>query len=237
MIDQTDNFDSLGEFKESLREVDILCDAAEAAQPSADKYSIFNKAALLLIAGKFESFAESIVEEFIFEINGLGLPSHLIPDTIRLQHTFCALQALDKVRPRQKHAEAKVLFCELGKLWASSENFTTLEVDARLSFGKHGEDELSKLFERIGIVDIFDVIKLTEKLETVSVEAFVDKPVDFKGIFNSVTAMRNNILHEDASPNLNTNQIREFRRHFENFAIKLDLYLTSAFPEKHILIE
>jgi len=140
MIAQTENFDSLGEFKVSLREVDVLCDAAEAARPATDKYAIFNKAALLLIAGKFESFAESIVEEFVFKINELGLPSHQIPDTIRLQHTFYALQALEKIRPRQKHVEAKVLFCELGRLWASSENFTTLEVDARLSFGKHGED-------------------------------------------------------------------------------------------------
>jgi hypothetical protein len=85
-------------------------------------------------------------------------------------------------------------------------------------------------------VDIFDVIKLTEKLETVSVEALIDKPIDFKGVFNSVTAMRNNILHADASPNLNTNQIREFRRHFENFAIKLDLHITSAFPKKYIVV-
>ena len=225
MIPQAGNFDAIGGFKESLQEVDILCDAAEAAQQSADKYSIFNKAALLLIAGKFESFAESIVEEFIFKLNELGLPSHLIPDTIRLQHTFYALRELETIQPRHKHGEAKTLFCELGKLWNSSEQFLTLKVDMRLSFGKHGESELIKLFERIGITDIFDVIQLTEKLETISTEAPVERQIDFRGTFNSVTSIRNNILHEDASPNLNTVQIREYRRYFENFAIKLDSHL------------
>jgi hypothetical protein len=66
-------FDALGDFCDSLREIDILCDAAQVAQADQRKYSAFNKAALLLIAGKFETFSESIVEEFVFKLNALSL--------------------------------------------------------------------------------------------------------------------------------------------------------------------
>jgi len=220
-------FDALGDFCDSLREIDILCDAAQVAQADQRKYSAFNKAALLLIAGKFETFSESIVEEFVFKLNALSLPSHSIPDAIRLHHTFYALRSLDKVRNRQAQKEAISLFCSLGKLWASEEACSILKVESKFSFGQHGEAELIKLFEKVGVGDVFEVITLSESLETVSTETPINSVVDFRGIFNSVTNMRNNILHQDASPNLNTDLIRKYRQYFEVFAGRLDEHLAT----------
>src|SRR5438309_11814805 len=104
-----ENFDAALDFTDSLREVDVLCDAAESAHEGSHEYSTFNKAALLLVAGKFEAFAESIVEEFVFLFNEMELTCNKIPDTLRLHHTFSALRVLEHVRHRQKHEEAVIL--------------------------------------------------------------------------------------------------------------------------------
>jgi len=115
----------------------------------------------------------------------------------------------------------------LGKLWASEEACSILKVESKFSFGQHGEAELIKLFEKVGVGDVFEVITLSESLETVSTETPINSVVDFRGIFNSVTNMRNNILHQDASPNLNTDLIRKYRQYFEVFAGRLDEHLAT----------
>jgi hypothetical protein len=221
-------FDALDDYQASLCEVDILCDAAEANQAAAAKYATFNKAALLLIAGKFESFVEAIISEFIYQLNQGKLPSQKIPPSIRLQHTFTLLKDFDKiVNAKHKYPEAEELFAQLGRLWASHESCTYLEITAKFSYGKHGEAELVKLFEKIGVDDIFESVKLTENVDSVSEDMPVVKTIDFRGKFNSVCAMRNNILHEDATPDLNSEGVREYTRLFKEFAIRLDSYLAS----------
>jgi hypothetical protein len=44
-------------------------------------------------------------------------------------------------------------------------------------------------------------------------------------IFNSACSIRNNILHQDATPSLDVLQVMKFKQHFETFAIKLDSHL------------
>jgi hypothetical protein len=219
------NFEAFDDFRESLLEVDILCEAAESALADSRKYSTFNKAALLLIAGKFEAFAESLIEEFVFRINEHQLPCHKIPDALRLHHTFRALGKLETVRQKHKHPEALQLFNELGKVWAPQASFIEIEIESSFSFGQHGEAQLVKLFEKIGVEDVLNVVSLVDQMETVSADTTVPTPVDFRGIFNSVTNMRNNILHEDASPSLNTVQVKRYRIYFEEFARKLGNHL------------
>ncbi|HVM51275.1 MAG TPA: HEPN domain-containing protein [Candidatus Acidoferrum sp.] len=221
----TGHFEALAGFTDSLAEVDILCEAADAASSDRQKSSTFNKAALLLIAGKFESFAESIVEEFVFKLNECRLPCDRIPTGLRLQHTFGALSQLERLRQPGNQEEAAQLFRRLGTLWATTERFDDLALHAKLAFGRHGEGELIKLFEKLGIPDIFDVVQLAERVETLSSDAPVEAMIDFRGIFNSVTAMRNNILHEDASPNLSSSQIKGQRRFFEQFAVGVSSHL------------
>lgn len=48
-----------------------------------------------------------------------------------------------------------------------------------------------------------------------------ERAIDFKGKINSLTNLRNNILHEDASPNLDVNMIEEYKKHIGQFAEEL----------------
>jgi RiboL-PSP-HEPN len=224
-----DTFESLDDFKRSLLEVDILCDAADSNQLDALKYTTFNKVALLLIAGKFEAFAESLIDEYIFLLNKRNVPCNRVSEVIRLSHTFRAFKDLSKLRHKHKRSEAILLFTSIAKLWGSQEPLH-LAVDSSFAYGKHGSAELSKLFERIGIDDLFDRIVIMESIESVSTDSPVVTPVDFKGTFNSVCGMRNNILHEDDSPNLTSRDVKRHRIHFELFAEKLGDFLMTTLP-------
>jgi hypothetical protein len=225
MPDPVLQFQALIDFRKSLLEVDVLCDAADTSQSDVLKYTTFNKAALLLIAGKFESFAESLLEEFVFLLNEKRMPCNCLPDVIRANHTFRALDNLGQLRHKHKQADAISLFVSMGRLWTSQEIFTEIKLDCSFAYGKHGAGELIKLFEKIGIDDVFLAIQISETVESVSSDMPVTKPVDFRGTFNSVCGMRNNILHEDESPNLTAFDTRKYRSHFESFAEKLTNYL------------
>lgn len=224
------NFEALDDFKTSLGEIDILCEAALNFREDKQKYATFNKAALLLIAGKFESFIESLLEEYIFKINQSAIPANKVPDPIRLHHSFYALRDFQNDQYRSRPKEAADVLTQLGKLWATAEPVSKLRFECKFSYGKHGEKELTKIFEKVGLSDLFEQIKLTETIETVSSDQPVLSAIDFRGIFNSVCSMRNNILHEDKSPSLNTEEIATFKKQFEQFAIGLDAYLTGVLP-------
>jgi hypothetical protein len=228
MSHPSDLFESLRDFNESLNEVDLLCDAADRAQNDPRCSSVFNKAALLLIAGKFEAFAESIAEEFVFLVNDRALVATKVPEILRLHHTFFALRGLETLKNPQKQAEAIDIFRQLGALWISVDKSLKLKLDCKLAFGRHGETQFVRMFQQLGISDIFDSIVVNEPLDIFAVEHEV-QTVDFRGTLNSVTAMRNNILHEDASPNLTTPEIRRFRTQFQSFADALALYLCELF--------
>lgn len=188
----------------------------------------------MLVLGKFESFIESVAEEYIYKLNCLDLRPEQIPDRIRYHHTIRALKELDLNQYRHRESDFKNAFKEIAKIWTGSESLKTIEIETKFSFGKHGEKELAKLFERIGIAEIFNVIPITEEIETVSADKPVVRQVDFRGIFNTVCHYRNNILHEDASPSLNTDEITQFQKYFEQFAVKLDSYLTGMLPKPEL---
>jgi hypothetical protein len=202
-------FETLTGFEATLREVDILLDTAEANEANETLYAALNKSAILLLTGKFEYFAEHLAEEYIFSVNNLKANADRIPDVLRLSHSLYALRVMEQFRDKRKKELAISVFVQLGKLWATSDRFEKLDVDCKFSYGKHGQVELRKLFGQIGIEDIFEIVKVREPDETLLAET-EEKEVDFAGEFNSVTYLRNNILHQDASPQLTVKEIRRF---------------------------
>lgn len=215
------------EFISTLEEVAVLLDAADSHEENEIEYAAFNKSALLLLTGKFENFAESIAEDYIACINNLQPCCTLIPHNLRLQHTFKMLADLETYKKKNKQAEAIDAFLELGSLWVSDRNFTNLNVDCKFSYGKHGESELKKLFSKIGIDNLFEEVQVFKCQETFFGNDNSRIRVDFKGTFNSITGMRNNILHQNASPSLTTPMVRNFKEEFQLFAQELETHLNN----------
>ena len=211
--------DSLSDFLRTLDEVDILLSSAEECIHEETKYAAYNKSALLLLSGKFENFVETITEQYVFLVNKLNLRSSLLPEEMRLHHTYAIIDKLSKKSKNSSQSdEVKRMLSEIGSIWVSDTNFNQLNIDCKFAYGKHGESELVKLFKPIGIKDVFlevEVFIPDSNSDDFSAEK---RKVDFKGIFNSVMNMRNNILHQDASPSLTDKSIREYKLSFQSFA-------------------
>lgn len=208
----------------SLEEVECLLRTAEAA---ADErlFSCLNKAALLLLSGKFEAFAEALAEEFVFSVNKLAPPPLMIPARLRVSHTLLSLRNLDQLRALERQAEVERLFTSLVDLWKDPGPAPELRVECRFSYGKHGEEEVRKLFQTISEMDVFEDIVIEREVESMLPDAAATARVDVRGALNSVTHMRNNILHQDATPSLTVDRVREFMDVLSRFADGLDARL------------
>ncbi len=214
---------TLEDFKATLEEVDILLDAANACTSDEEiKYATFNKSALLLLTGKFENFAETIAEQYVFIINSLELCPNQIPEVLRVKHTRKSIKGIESKQDNDMVA----IIQNLGTLWATDEKFGGLSIDCTFSYGKHGEKELKKLFANIGIENIFDEVKIYHPEKSLLSD---ENLVDFQGIFNSITHMRNNILHQNATPDLTMSTVRDYRTYFEAFADELAVILNKRY--------
>ena len=218
--------ESIKHFLSSLEEVEVLIASAEANITNEKKYAAYNKSAILLLTGKFENFAESLAEEYIFFINSFKLSAHEIPQSLRLQHTYRVLRKLDSQKQYNNVKGMMDSFSEISSLWNSEQKFNTLSIECKFSYGKHGEKELEKLFASIGIEKLFEEVKVYETQETL-LEDNENVEIDIKGIFNSVTNIRNNILHQDDTPNLTIDSIKRYRSILQDFAQTLASTLTN----------
>jgi hypothetical protein len=221
----------LQDFLNTLEEVTILVSAAESSVADEVKYAVYNKSALLLLSGKFENYIESVAEQYVFVVNQLNLPANRIPDILRLHHALGILSKVDLYRNNGRADEIKKIFSEVSSIWITELTFNSLKIDCKFTYGKHGENELKKLFVPLGIEDVFVRVKVFVPEENLSDGLLTTREVDFKGVFNSVMGMRNNILHQNASPNLTHTAIKEYQLAFEVFskalAQELDSYISA----------
>lgn len=208
-------------FEQTLKEVEILIEIAkECEQDNQTKYSAINKSAFLLLASKFEKFIEKTLEDYIDSVCNLNLSCTQIPEILLLQHTFQSLKKIESYKAPHNHDKAKEIFREVGQLWTTDNTISSLNIKCKFNYGKHGEKEFQKLFKIIGIDDIFSEITIIDSVESL-IDDTDERAIDFKGKINSLTNLRNNILHEDASPNLDVNMIEEYKKHIGQFAEEL----------------
>jgi hypothetical protein len=215
------SFSCHDEFISALHEVDILLKVAEGHQKKPLEYAIFNKACLLFLVAKLEVFLEEVVSEYTFRIEQLKLPSERFPDIIKLHCSKYLiddqfLTALDNLKTSSIER-----LKEISLLWNSGHQINSIKIDNSFDYGKHGQNAIRKLFSRIGIEDIFEICPIYEIEETISDEPETAQMIDIVADINSMTGIRNNILHTDANPNLTHSQIFEYKKHLVLFADKL----------------
>ncbi len=217
----------LTEFERSLDEVDQILLLAEKLDENPINTSVvaaLNKSALLLLAGKFESFAENLAEQYIFELNALALRPAFLPPIIRLKHTLAAMPPQSIFENPVREQDVIDYFNKISPLWNdATDTNLPIVIECRLSYGKHGSKELTKLFHRIGIDGIPEKVLLHRAVETESGET--TERVNFSATLTSVIEMRNNILHEDASPSLTSSSMKDYAAIFRDFSLAVTEYV------------
>lgn len=200
---------SIDDFKNRLSEIDILITYARANQRSLDKYKLFNKTAIVLLCSHFEVFVEAFIAEHVdtlktcYDSNNMPqyMKDNYINDTINFYR--------DTPQPSKKPRQLKALFQLHGTDALRMSSLNDLIIEIKYGFGKHGQEETSKLFIKFGFSNF------------VSSAVYLDS---FKKI-NSAISIRNNIIHEGAAPTLSYVDVVEYKSWFLKFANGLEQHV------------
>jgi len=223
-------FTSLKYFYNALSEVDILVSSAKENEKEKIKYLTYNKATILLLTSKFESFLENLIEEYIDYINSMNIKAKYLPEVLKINHTIHSINNSQNIIGHAHKIQEQVnLFESISNLWDGNNIFNKLCIKSKFNYGKHGEKDLIKLFKNIGIQNIFDEVKIFETEN--SMLGYTKKQLDFKGKFNSLIYIRNNIVHQDDTPNLTHIDVIEYKKFIIKFVNELIVVLENKLDE------
>jgi len=217
--------ESSDDFSATLAEVELLLRESDDSAPGAPRENerraaVLNKAALLLLTGKFEAFLEAAAEDFLFAVNQIGVRACHIPARLLAEHSVRAVAGIEQRLSNGDLAAVAGTFSALARRWAEAEPCTDLAISCKFNYGKHGEAEVIKLFKRFGFDDVFENVPVVDDTQEIY-EGQTPSVIDIKGIVNSLTGIRNNILHQDESPTLTADGLRKQSAILQRFASEL----------------
>ena len=201
--------ESVDDFRSRLTEIHTLIAYARANTRNLDKYKLFNKTAIVLLCSHFEVFVEAFIAEHVDVIRAC-YQSGTIPQYMKdnyIDDTIKALKGLSN--PSKKQKPLKALFKLHDSTSVNMTAINDLELDMKYSFGKHGQEDTERLFNKFGFGDF------------VNSSSFQDP---FKKI-NSAISIRNNIIHEGSAPTLSHADVIIYMNEFLVFADGLEHYI------------
>ena len=193
------------EFDEAIREIHILIDSAIENETITSKYATFNKAAIVLLCGKFESFLETFLEEYGY--------IHLTRSSNKTLPQAISNHIVDNIINRLEYYKNNKLkrapfISELVMLCGDEEvSCSDFRIDSSFNYGKHGQKEVIRLLNCFGFEQFVNTVETT----------------DFFSRFNSLNNIRNNILHQDSTPSLTHVDVNDFLNSISEFVLKIDL--------------
>ncbi len=201
-----DKLDSTKEFfNEALKEINLLILYSRRNKNDFLKYATFNKSAIVLLCSKFESYIENALQEYSYlhikHSSNKSLDIHIYENIV--EEIMNNLESTKNNKTKRKpHLNSIAEFC-------GTEECSPIDhysVKAKFNYGKHGQKEVEKLLIKFGFSD-------TVKKE--SSENFFKQ-------FNSLNFIRNNIIHEDATPSLTDKDVEKYVKIISDFILELD---------------
>jgi hypothetical protein len=188
-----DNLESVGEFKEACQEIHLLLEYSKKNTKNVKRYATFNKAAIVLLCAKFEAFFETFLAEYAFYHISVS-SNHSIDRYLYNHMVDCIVNHLETYKGKQD--KRKEIVAKLEKLCGANEIRPVIgyHIDPKLKFGKHGQGEIERLLKTFGFADY----------------AVLDSVKSFFIGFNSLNSIRNNIIHEDATPSLTHQDVKDY---------------------------
>ncbi|MFX4234737.1 HEPN domain-containing protein [Aliarcobacter butzleri] len=206
------HFNSYLECKEELKSIFNVIEYIETISPSPDIMNTINKGNAIILGSIFESFNENIIQEYIDKLitdfnNGLikfdqlssKIQEYLCKKIVRKHHK----NELEIMHPGQTIKMINNFMIYIGQNNTNSFIINDeLEEINKFSFGKHGETELKKLFNRIG----FDSLNIKFN------------------ILNDFFYIRNNIVHPEhingaiTTNSITTQQLKAYINYFKIYA-------------------
>jgi len=198
------DFESKAEFDEAIKEIVILITYAKKNKKSSNKYAIFNKASIVLLCAKFEAFIEEFLEDYAFK--HMKNSSNKELDSFIYEHIIDIIVSDLELKKSDK-SKRKICIQEIVSLCSEVEikPVENFRIKAKFNYGKHGQDEVKRLLTAFGF---------KEFAEDETTKLFFNK-------FNGLNNIRNNIIHEDATPSLTHQDVEDYMKIMNDFVQNL----------------
>ncbi|WDF65048.1 HEPN domain-containing protein [Flavobacterium sp. KACC 22763] len=197
------NFESVNDFREALKEIHILIENAISSIDDNLQYRTFNKSSIVLLCGKFESFLECFLDEFGYYI--LNNFSNKKLESYIKNHLIDVLIKELEIKKNNNEKREEVLMKFVKILGVEEVLCNEFNLDTKFSYGKHGQSEVTKLLKKFGFNEFAD---------SEENKIFYEK-------FNSLNNIRNNILHQDSTPSLTHQDVISYQNIIINFVENL----------------
>ncbi|MFC1043577.1 hypothetical protein ACFGZC_05755 [Pasteurella multocida] len=114
-----------------------------------------------------EVYIERLSRPFSDECS--NLKAYTLPTRVRIEHSRKILNSLNKkidLNHGEHYRYCEKLFLDISNIWGNKNHKIKLNYSLKFSSGKHGDKEIEKIFERIGIDNIFSRIEIVQNSPT-----------------------------------------------------------------------
>lgn len=196
---------STSDFRKFYSEdISELLDAAR----KNNKATIYTTSALVLYLSALETFMENSIEECIDHSKSEKFPINILPPQFKLAHVKRLYS--EELIAKAKHSNDSLInnVIKITTPIVKKGSANDCNVEIKFSYGKHGENDIVRLFSILGIANIFtesDKFLECYIFEKSKIAENSAKLIDKSLIINRLNAlinMRNQIIHTCANPSV-----------------------------------
>lgn len=198
--------DAIDNIRGSLLEIDLLLNYAKRNAENIHKYQLFLKVSSVLLSTKLEAFLEDFFEEHSERVIN-GHTNATFPENLRDLYFDRGVELLCNERDKNKRDALLKSIMHLHK--NSGDDLAlvrNIKPSVSFNYGKHGQKEIENLFKKHGMMDFI----------------FSQDSQECLKMLNSLIAIRNNVIHQDASPSITHQTIIDHKNNICRFLLLLE---------------
>ncbi|MFD5824298.1 MAE_28990/MAE_18760 family HEPN-like nuclease [Lentzea sp. NPDC060358] len=215
--------EAIGDFIESVQEVELLLRADEApenALPSPgerrnrrDLKNALCRAGLLMLVAHFEGYVKAALAEFLDEVNGAKPPSRRIPDSLLELFTRDRIQEILRLDDgTQRIHKTRKLFNVYSVLWDDDRAVNPSLLSSRVLARQFTNAKAESLEHVLGLIGVEDALQRVEvavrkRLDDNSPEA---TRVNLSAKLKEIVEKRNRIAHGDLTEKPTVPEVRAY---------------------------
>lgn len=213
-------------FDFSIGEVIYLNDKSKT---DVDNDKIYFKVIILLLCAKLEKYVKDSANEYLNRLISKALPKEQLPEKLVIEIIKNELLKIkDKTVENYMHDDtcknrAKVF----SLIWDSKYILKNLSKNEfELSITNNGTNAFESVYKKIGFSDIIKNLPDYEQ-QTDMEDITTSVSFSINDTINKIVAMRHQIIHEDATPNITIHDIELYVAICKDFVSKIDEKLTA----------
>lgn len=208
-------------FYTSIQEITFL--NQKIGDNSEDK-ALF-KSIVLLLSAKLEKYVKDSAQEYVQEILKLNLTKNDLPQELFVEIIKNEVNTINNVKienylTKEKYKERSRV---LSLIWDDKRILKSLKCEEfSISISNNGTNEFESVYKKIGFQNIINELEDYVLNNDVLDNICSSTSYSIKEKINSIIHMRNNIIHDDATPQITPSDIKLYIEVVKSFVDQID---------------